>query len=140
MINLTLSHLRSQELPSFPHVSTASYSFFLATSESERATCMLRKVLKKLRVTKILYYIFIQKCSKICKSLFHFAKRTEVCTCHDRNSSIPLSHKIKHSIQKRDFLKQVYVPSTEKMSTFCVVMWINTNLVCKMFVTCFFIP
>ena len=79
----------------------------------------------------------MQKCSKICKNLFHNAKRTKVCTCHDLNSGIPLSHKIKHSIQKKDILKQVHVLSIEKMSTFCV-MWMNTNLVCKMFVTCFF--
>ena len=27
----------------------------------------------------------MQKCSKICKNLCHYAKRTEVCTCHDLN-------------------------------------------------------
>ena len=45
-----------------------------------------------------------------------------------------------NNIQKKYILKQIHVPSIEKMSTFCVVMWMNTNLVCKMFFTCFFIP
>ena len=80
----------------------------------------------------------MQKCSKICKNLFHNAKRTKVCTFHDLNISTSLSHKIKHPVQKKHILKQVHVPSIEKISTFCVVMWMNTNLVCKMFVTCFF--
>ena len=87
-------------------------------------------------------YLLLSSCKNVLKyvRICHYAKRTEVCTCHDLNGGIPLSHKIKHSMQKKDILKQVHVPSIEKMSTFCVVMWMNTNLVCKMFVTCFFIP
>ena len=99
-----------------------------AKKSFEKTTC----------VTKIIYHIFMQKCSKICKNLFHNAKRTKVCTFHDLNISTSLSHKIKHPVQKKHILKQVHVPSIEKISTFCVVMWMNTNLVCKMFVTCFF--
>ena len=87
-------------------------------------------------------YLLLSSCKNVLKyvRICHYAKRTEVCTCHDLNGGIPLSHKIKHSMQKKDILKQVHVPSIEKMSTFCVVMWMNTNLVCKMFFTCFFIP
>ena len=99
-----------------------------AKKSFEKTTC----------VTKIIYHIFMQKCSKICKNLSHNAKRTKVCTFHDLNISTSLSHKIKHPVQKKHILKQVHVPSIEKISTFCVVMWMNTNLVCKMFVTCFF--
>ena len=147
MINLTLSHLRSQELPSFPHVSTASYNrrslsfdirslivffkfwlpayclgnlsifwpllkvkgYMYAKKSLEKTTC----------VTKIIYYIFMQKCSKICKNLFHYAKRKEVCTFHDLNSSIPLSHKIEHSIQKKDILYSRYMyPALRKCLSF----------------------
>ena len=101
-----------------------------AKKSFEKTTC----------VTKIIYHIFMQKCSKICKNLFHNAKRTKVCTFHDLNISTSLSHKIKHSIQKEHILKQVHVPSIEKISTFCVVMWMNTNLVCKMFLLLVFFP
>ena len=101
-----------------------------AKKSFEKTTC----------VTKIIYHIFMQKCSKICKNLFHNAKRTKVCTFHDLNISTYLSHKIKHPVQKKHILKQVHVPSIEKISTFCVVMWMNTNLVCKMFLLLVFFP
>ena len=58
--------------------------------------------------------IFMKNCCKICKSLFeHDAKRTEVCACHDLNISVPLSHKIKHPVQKT-FLSSYMNPAMKK--------------------------
>ena len=65
--------------------------------------------------------IFMKNCCKICKSLFeHDAKRTEVCACHDLNISVPLGHKIKHPVQKKDILKQLHESSNEKIVYLCV--------------------
>ena len=70
-------------------------------------------------VTKIIYYIFMQKCSEICKNLFHYVKRTEVCTCHDLNSGIPLSHKIKQ-----------YPKEIHSQADTCTQHWENVYLLC----------
>ena len=63
----------------------------------------------------------MQNFCEICENLFECDdKRAEICACHDLNISVPLSHKIKHLVQKKDILKQLHQYSNEKFVYLCV--------------------
>ena len=102
--------------------------------------CAKKSFEKTTCVTKIIYHIFMQKCSKICKNLFHNAKRTKVCTSHDLNISTPVSHKIKHSIQKTFSSRYMY-PALRKYLPFVLLCgWTPTYNFCAKCLLLVFFP